>query len=153
MKHISFFATAFTALIIANVAVAGELSCRVLYRISCAPDLCEAVDKVVEHIPQIPKIEMTISADRKTMIYVEEGKKQTVGIRVTKLSNDVRLVTGRIDWPRYERAPGDSKTATLGKVNMLFNGMEYHWRVEFLGINASQEEEDILIGDCAGEKW
>jgi len=130
-----------------------ELNCRVLYRITCAPDLCSPLDKVVDQVPQIPKIQIAISADRKTLTYTEQDKKQSVAINVAALSNDVRLVTGKINWPTYERAPGDSKTAPLGAVHMLFNGMSYYWRVYFLGVNASQEYEDILIGDCLNEKW
>lgn len=104
-------------------------------------------------MPQIPKTEINIFADRKFLTYAEAGKRQTVPISVRSRGNDIRLVAGKIGWPSYERAPGDSKTAPLGAVNMLFQGMEYYWRGRFTGINESQEYEDFLIGDCQAESW
>jgi hypothetical protein len=153
MQRFSFLAAAAAMCATAPVASAADLSCRVLYRISCAPDLCSPLDKVIDQVPELPKIEITISANRQSMTYVQDGKKQTVPIKVSVLSNNVRLVTGKINWPSYERAPGDSKTAPLGNVNMLFNNMNYYWRVGFTGNNASQEYDDILIGDCNAERW
>lgn len=153
MRYLATFTIAAATALAATPASAKELTCRVLYRITCAPDLCSPLDKVVEQVPQIPKIEIKISGDRHVLTYVEAGRRQTVPIKVKSLGNNIRLVTGKIDWPSYERAPGDSKTAPLGTVNMLFQGMEYYWRVRFTGINESQEYEDILIGDCLAEHW
>jgi hypothetical protein len=129
---------------------AEQLNCRVLYRISCAPDLCSALDKEIDHVPQMPDMNFTISPDRKTLTYSEAGRTQTLAITVRELGGQVQLVTGEpIDWPGYEPAPGgQDRDKPLGEVRMVFDGLEYYWRVGYLGHNESQEYEDVLFGDC-----
>ena len=143
----------FVLSLLATPAGASELNCRVLYRITCAPDLCSPLDKVVDHVPQIPDIQITISADRKQMTYVEEGKAQKAAISVETLSNGIRLVSGKIDWPSYADETGQGDTTTFGLVNMVFEGLNYYWRVGYVGKDESQEYEDVLIGDCLAESW
>jgi hypothetical protein len=131
-------------------ASAAALNCRVLYRITCAPDLCSPMDKVVDHIPQIPSIRIIISANWKRLSYIERGKMRTAAISVKRLTNGIRLVTGRIHWPSYD---GDRDGHPLGRVRMIFDGMAYYWRVGYLGTSEAQEYEDVLIGDCPGQRW
>ena len=129
---------------------AEQLNCRVLYRVSCAPDLCSALDKEIDHVPQLPDIKFTISPDGKMLTYSEQGKTQTLAIKSRELGGQIRLVTGEpIDWPGYEPAPGGQDgSKPLGEVRMVFDGLEYYWRVGYLGHNESQEYEDVLFGDC-----
>lgn len=131
-------------------AAAAALNCRVLYRVTCAPDLCSPMDKVVDHIPQIPKISIVISANRKRLTYTELERALTVAISVKRLPNGIHLVSGKINWPAYE---GDRKGHPLGKIRMIFDGASYYWRVGYLGTSEAQENEDVLIGDCPGEHW
>jgi hypothetical protein len=135
----------------AQNAVAATLNCRVLYRITCAPDLCSPMDKVIHHIPQIPRIKIIISTSRKRLTFIERGKARTAAISVKRLPHGLRLVTGRIHWPSYD---GDRKGHPLGRVRMIFDGMAYYWRVGYLGTGEAQEYEDVLIGDCPyAEHW
>jgi hypothetical protein len=137
----------------AEASNAAQLECRVLHRLTCAPDLCSPLDEVKEKAPLMPEIKILISADRKTLTYTEGKEKRTAVITVRVLTNNIRHVSGKIHWPKYRSdAPGAKEKGPLGSVNMLFDGLVYYWRVGYLGNKADQEYEDVLIGDCM-KKW
>jgi hypothetical protein len=137
----------------AQGAAASKLECRILYRMTCAPDLCSPMDKVVNETPQIPRIRIVISANRKRLTYIEGKTVRKAVISVKRLRDSLRLVSGKIRWPSYERGVLGSRKAPLGRVRMIFDGTSYYWRVGYLGTNESQEYEDILIGDCLSGHW
>lgn len=140
-------------LTMAQGAAATPLKCRVLYRIACAPDLCSPMDKAIHGTPQMPNIQIIISANRKKLTYIEHRKVRKAAISVKRLPNGLRLVSGKMRWPSYERGPLDSKNRLLGRIRMVFDGTTYYRRVGYLGTSEAQEYEDILVGDCLAAHW
>ena len=115
MSSFRTFCIMVIALVFAQAAAAAPLKCRVLYRLTCAPDVCTPIDKMGSDGPQIPNIQIVISTNRRRLTYVERGRKRSAAISVKRLGKDLRLVSGRFDGPHMNGGRPTAGSACLGR--------------------------------------
>ena len=142
---IQLFVLACVAFALIPVAVASNLHCRVLASTSCAPDACSETKIVMGHEPSID-----LNEKKRNLKYCVGGKCVVGAYKHYHISKRYDLYVGEIAWPGYERSPGDRTEDPLGEIRLLLDTEVgfFFWRVPYLGDSASQEEEDVLTGDC-----
>ncbi len=142
---IQLFNLACVAFAFVPTALASNLHCRVLAYTSCAPDTCLETKIVMGQEPSID-----LDEKKQNLKYCVGGKCVAGAYKRYRISKRYDLYVGEIAWPEYERSPGDNTKDPLGEIRLLLDTEAgfFFWRVPYLGDSASQEEEDVLTGDC-----